>query len=172
MSSTVPLSVRVSQEDASFIAKLKIEDAVTPSDKVRAIIKKAKERYEQKQDYDGMVELAKDVFRDEKETIKKYELNAKKHSELLTLFAQWLEESFAFYGSAVDTTINPEKPSDNDMKTLEDEVVKRIFRLLDMVTRMGVTKSAPCYDPKVIHKNYEPLLELTDMVSAQLKKKK
>jgi hypothetical protein len=35
MAKTVPLSVRVSHEDAEFIANLYIGDAVTPSDKVR-----------------------------------------------------------------------------------------------------------------------------------------
>ena len=168
MSSSVPLSVRISQEDASFIAKLKMDDAVTPSDKVRYIIKHARERYEQKQDYEGMVDLAKDVFRDEKEAIKKFELESKQHSELLALFSQWLEEAFAFYGSAVDTTINPEKPTDKDFKALEEECAKRIFRLLDMVTRMGVTRNAPCYEPKVIHRHYKPLLELTQMVADKI----
>lgn len=168
MSSSVPLSVRVSQEDATFIAKLKMDDAVTPSDKVRAIIKHARERFEQKQDYEGMIDLAKDVFRDEREAIKKFELESKQHSELLAMFSVWLEEAFAFYGSAVDTTINPDKPADKDFKALEEECAKRIFRLLDMVTRMGVTKNAPCYEPKVIHRHYKPLLELTEMVSDKI----
>ncbi|MGH1403936.1 MAG: hypothetical protein ACRBDL_06805 [Alphaproteobacteria bacterium] len=170
MAGSVPLSVRISQDDASFIAGLEIDDAVTPSDKVRAIIKQARERHGQRQDYSSMMTLAKDIFRDEKEAIKDYEFQNKVHSELIMLYTEWLTESFAHFGAAVDTAIDPDAPNKKDFKMLEEEIAKRIFRLLDMVTRMGVTKNAPCYDPKLIHKHYEPLLELTEMVGKQLEK--
>lgn len=170
MAGSVPLSVRISQEDASFIAGLEVDGAVTPSDKVRAIIKNARERHGQRQDYGAMIALAKDVFRDEKDAIKDYEFKNKVHSELITLYIEWLTESFAHFGAAVDTAIDPDAPEQKDFKILEQEIAKRIFRLLDMVTRMGVTKEAPCYDPQLIHKYYEPLLELTEMVQKQLGK--
>lgn len=170
MASSVPISVRISQDDASFIAGLKIDDAVTPSDKIRAIIKQSRERHEMKQNYEAMITLAKDVFRDEKKAIKAYELKEKLHSELIALYMEWLTEAFAHFGSAVDREIDPENPEDKNFIGLEDDIAQRVFRLLDMVTRMGVTKDAPCYDPKIIHKYYKPLLELTGMVEQQLNK--
>ena len=45
-SKTVPLSVRISHDDAEYIAGLKIDDALTPSDKVRAIIRDARKARE------------------------------------------------------------------------------------------------------------------------------
>ena len=53
MAKTVPISVRVSNEDAEFIATLQIDNAVTPSDKVRSLIKEAKQKKERVVSYEG-----------------------------------------------------------------------------------------------------------------------
>ena len=37
----IPVSVRITQEDADFIAELKIEGANTPSEKIRELLKQA-----------------------------------------------------------------------------------------------------------------------------------
>ena len=38
----IPVSVRITQEDADFIAELKIEGANTPSEKIRELLKQAR----------------------------------------------------------------------------------------------------------------------------------
>ena len=45
-SKSVPLSVRVSPDDARFISQIDIAGAATPSDKVRALLADARKRRE------------------------------------------------------------------------------------------------------------------------------
>ena len=47
----IPISVRISQEDADFIANLQVEGANTPSEKIRELLKQARQSYTQPQDY-------------------------------------------------------------------------------------------------------------------------
>ena len=46
MPGKVPLSVRVSQDDAAFLAGLAVTGATSPSDKLRALIRDARLRHE------------------------------------------------------------------------------------------------------------------------------
>ena len=43
---TTPLSVRLSEDDTSFLSKLEIDGAVTASDKIRGLIRQARQRAE------------------------------------------------------------------------------------------------------------------------------
>ena len=47
----IPISVRITQEDADFIAELKIEGANTPSEKIRELLKLARLAHTQTRDY-------------------------------------------------------------------------------------------------------------------------
>ena len=47
----IPVSVRITQEDADFIAELKIEGANTPSEKIRELLKQARLAHTQTRDY-------------------------------------------------------------------------------------------------------------------------
>ena len=56
--SRVPISVRISQEDADFIASLQIQGANTPSDKIRELLRQARTLHTQGQDYESSLSLA------------------------------------------------------------------------------------------------------------------
>ena len=47
----IPLSVRIDQEEADFIAQLSIEGASTPSEKIRELLKQARMSHETVRDY-------------------------------------------------------------------------------------------------------------------------
>ncbi len=164
---TIPLSVRISHDDAEFIAGLKIDGAVTPSDKIRAIITDARTREQHSQDYNGNLKLAKDLFAPTLEQVQSEENINNQHSELLITFSDWLAESVAFFASSYNST-----GKKVNLKNIEAGVTKRVFRLMDFVLRMGVTKNAPCYDKKVISDNIEPMLELMEIVNQNIKKEK
>lgn len=50
-SKTVPFSARISLEDASFISNLTYEGAVTPSDKLRALLAETRQRQQHSSDF-------------------------------------------------------------------------------------------------------------------------
>ena len=163
MVKTIPVSFRMSQEDAEFLAGLQIEDAVTLSEKVRAIIKESRHRHQQKTDYETYLKFMSDVLNGLNKQIKLAEMKVESHSEIVAYFTEWSIESFAFIASmqqedALDEAI---------LKTLEDGILTRIFRLFEIVARMGVTSTAPCYNKQIITKNFSEILELIQLIVEQ-----
>ena len=58
----IPVSVRITQEDADFISELKIEGANTPSEKIRELLKQARLAHTQTHDYGSALNGAGAVF--------------------------------------------------------------------------------------------------------------
>lgn len=166
MAKTVPLSVRVSHEDAEFIANLYIGDALTPSDKVRAIIREARKQKERKDSYEGYLATAQDSLGALLQKVKSLELDEHQHSELVAIFGDWVADAYAFVAAA-------QHSGDGeilDLKHLEEGIADRVFRLLETVARMGVTKKAPCYDPDIVSKKFIQLMELTQIINQRIAK--
>jgi len=168
MAKTVPISVRFSQEDAEFIANLKIDNAITPSDKVRGIIKEAKKQKERVVNYEGCLKVSREALKELSQDIKFAELEEKKHSELVNSFNDWIVESFAYIAS-VKHGVGGEKI---ELNHLEDGISERVFRLFEIVLRMGVTSKAPCYDKEIITKGFVPVLELIQLINQRIEKDK
>src|SRR5438045_4020584 len=82
---TVPFSARIPSDDAAFIAELKIEGAVTPSDKLRAIITQARKQYEGSADYATSLQWMRDLLTPALTRIRAVEHTANMHSEIVTL---------------------------------------------------------------------------------------
>jgi len=168
MAKTIPISVRVSHEDAAFIANLQIDDALTPSDKIRSIIKEAKKQSERTVNYEGCLKIARDTLKELTQKIKASEMEQKQHSELVNAFTDWVGESFA-YMAAAKNEIDEEKI---ELKELEEGISQRVFRLFEVVARLGVTSKAPCYDDAIITKGFVPLVELIDLINQRIEKEK
>ncbi len=160
----IPISLRISEDDAAFIEALSIEGADTPSEKVRALIQEARHR----QEYSGLYELAAHMFHDEKEEIKAFEFKSGMHSELMFIYIDWLIESFAHFGASASHLRGENQ--EREFEKLEHEISIRIYRLFDSVLRMTITDRAPCYDPSLLRQSHKRINQLTDLVSAQLKK--
>ncbi len=160
---TIPISLRISEEDAEFINSLRIEGAQSPSEKVRALIQDARHR----QEYGSLYSLAQEMFNDEKESIRVHEFREGTHSELLSLYVNWLIESFAHFGAYASKLQSEE--NGKTFNTLEKEVTDRIYRLIDSTLRMTVTERAPCYNADLLREKYKEIQELTKVISSQIK---
>ena len=162
----VSLSVRVSQDDAEFIAGLKIEDAITPSDKIRALIKQAKENTSTNQDFVGQLSILQRQLAPLLKQIKKAEHVEDIHSEFVDITMGCLTESLAFLVS-YKIMENADKDKSNiDLSALENDIALKVFRYMEAVLRMGVTAKAPCYDSNLINKNIAQVLELASIISS------
>lgn len=168
MAKTVAISVRLSQEDAEFIANLQVDNAITPSEKVRSIIKEAKEQKERSVDYQSCLNIARETLKDLVHKINTTELKEKQHSELVNVFNDWIAESFAYVASAKHE-IDEDKIK---LKQFEKGISERVFRLFEVVARMGVTSKDPCYDKEIIITGFLPILELTEIINQRIDKEK
>ncbi len=158
---TVPLSARVSQEDADFLTKMKVEGAQTPSEKLRQVVRDARRRHDGAQDYPSALALAQDTVAPAVQCIRQVERELGVHSELLTRMVEWLPELMAYVHSA------PGMPGENDearLRRLEGGVALRLTTIMQSVLQMAVTRDGPFYDPRVLTDRVEPVLHLARVI--------
>lgn len=168
MSKSVPISLRITNEDAEFLAELQIENAVTPSDKIRALIREAKERKEHANNYSCCLNHVNEALSHIKSHIHHLEREQDHYSDVVHRFNDWLAEAYAFVSSF---HINPEN-REMDLLQFEQGIVKRIFRLVEAIGRMGITETAPCYDKEIIVREMEPLRQISQLINFKLEKEK
>jgi hypothetical protein len=159
---SIPFSVRLPHEDAEFIASLEIKGAKTPSDKIRAIIAKAREEDNSEQDYKNVLRQVQDMFIPALDKLREDELKKGEHSELLRILSEWLSETCAFF----IYSLSADKKS-TSLNSIEKGVADRIFTLFERVMRMGVTTEAPCYNKTIIKEHLAPVLELSGIIINQ-----
>lgn len=166
---SVPLSVRLSQEDAAFIAGLSIQGAVTPSEKIRALIREARQKQAGTGSYTESLNFYQNLLAPTLEREREVEATRAMHSELLIQFSYWLPEVLAY------VTANVPKMTEEDvverLTTLEQGVADRIFQLFQQVLRLAVTGRSPCYDETVIASRVGPILELNELLKISMSKK-
>ena len=162
MAKNIPLSVRVSQADAEFLARVDLEGASTPSDKVRALLAEARRRHDGFHDYASCLGMANEMLAPTLHLLKDLEKRCDIHSEPVAQLAEWLPETLAFF-----LTTFPDDGVENDMEqieALERGVTDRVFRLTQALLRLAITPECQAYDPAIITKRVGPVLELADVI--------
>jgi hypothetical protein len=159
------LSARIPTEDIEWLASLDIQGAVSPSDKLRALIAQMRRQYEGTLDYERSLSWLRDLVAPFVTGIRAVEHTNRMHSEVLTLTAEWLPQVMA--------TVLSERALAKDAKKraieVEEIIVQRCFQLLASIMRLAVTREAACYSPAVIDKHVPAVLEIAEIV-AQIRK--
>lgn len=168
MARTVPLSARVSEADADFIASLEIDGAKTPSDKLRAIIAEARQRQRGHQDYAGALAMMGDLLAPAMRRVRQAEHQEGIHSELLSRVGEWLPEAMAYLVAEGPSAAN----ATEGLSELERGMADRVFTLMESMLQMGVTRRCPCYDQAVVSQRLEPVLDLARVILEQQPKTK
>lgn len=158
---TVPLSVRMTPEDAEFVARLNVDDAHTPSDKLRAIIADARRRKLGTEDYPGSLKLIQDLLSPTLRIIRASENNQHVHSELISRLGEWLPECMAYLiaSNGPDHEVELER-----LKEIERDLAQRVFVLMQSILQMAITRHSPMYEPDVAHEGVLPVLELAEVI--------
>lgn len=161
---SVPLSVRLSREDASYIASLKAVDAVTMSEKVRFLVSKARLDAERGDTFEGVVEQTEDTLAPLKQALDKIEATQGMRSALLRALIVALPRILAELEAA---DVDGDPPVLESLTALEAGTAQRIKDLLDQLARLSVTKEAPTLDPSIMRTAIaEPLTELVEIIKA------
>jgi hypothetical protein len=155
------LSARIPTEDMEWLAGLDMQGAVSPSDKLRALIAQMRRQHDGTLDYEGSLSWLRDLVAPFVTGVRAFEHHNRMHSEVLTLAAEWLPQVMA--------TLLSEPALAKDAKKhaidVEDVVVQRCFQLLASLMRLAVTRDAACYNPAVIDKHLSTVLEIAGIVT-------
>lgn len=182
---SIPLSVRLTPEDSTFLQGLSIADATTPSDKLRALIKEARHRREGVRNYAEALTFFEELLSDTAHRLREAEASQGVHSELLVQTASWLPDIMAYLmvraseigletiGETIGETGGEAGGTDVEakLKRLENGVADRVFALIQQVLRLGVTSRNPCYDSTAITSRVEPIIELSELLRIMASRK-
>ena len=141
----IPVSVRISQEDIDFIADLQIDEATTPSEKIRELLKQARLRHEQGQDYQAVLYDCEHSLSGAKHQILQHEKTLGVHSHILARVFELLPDLMA--------TVAADCPQTADKSALidyEKQVMWRVVRLMDSMLQLAVTARGAGYDDGVL----------------------
>ena len=95
-SKRIPLSVRISQDDAAFLADLTIAGVTTPSDKLRELIRQARQRHVGFGNYATCLAFHQEMMAPFIRGLREAENVSGQHSELLVQMSDWLPEMAAY----------------------------------------------------------------------------
>lgn len=160
---SVPLSVRVSPEDADFIAGVDIAGAETPSEKIRALLAEARKRQQGFSDYSSCLGMVQEMLAPTFQRLRAAEHRERVHSELVLELSQWMPEALAF----LLTDLVDASGDRDSLQAFEEGVAERLFRLIENIVRMNVTDECRGYDPAVVSSRMGPVFELVDVIRSK-----
>lgn len=159
---TAPLSVRLSEEDTSFLAKLDIDGAVTASDKIRGLIRQARQRSESPESFLAALAVSHEHLATAVRAIRLIEQDMDRHSDVLVSLMTSAEEMLALALAAP----RPGSAKADDMVRYEARFVDCAARMTEQLLRWALTPTAPAHDPQVVTRRYATLSDLIEMISA------
>lgn len=154
----IPVSVRITQEDADFIAELKIEGANTPSEKIRELLTQARLAHSQTHDYGTALAAQEQFFQVARRDVLHAEKEWGIHSHIVARLFEQLPDFAATLAADL-----PENAQAADLKRYECELMRRIVRLTDSILQLAVTGKGAAYDDTVLQQ-LENTLKLAKIV--------
>lgn len=158
---TTPLSVRLSDVDTSFLSELEIDGAVTASDKIRGLIRQARQRSEPVASFPAALALSHDHLAAAIRAIRVLEQEADCHSEVTVGLMTTAEEFLALALAVPGADVGAE-----ELARYEARLVDCAARMTEQLLRWAITPAAPAYDPRVVTRRLSGLTDLMQLVSA------
>lgn len=156
------LSARLPVEDVAWLASLEMPGAITPSDKLRALLATSRRVQESTADFQTSLAWVRDLIAPLLADIGAHEHRTGIHSEALRLVTEAVPQMMALLLSGRSLA----KDSGRIAIQLEERLVARSMQLASALVRLSVTSNAPCYDPKGLDKQVLPLIELSRIVDS------
>ena len=159
MSRSVPLSVRISDDDAAFLARFKAEDAKTPSEKLRALLGQARRLEAGGDDFASRVEWCGAQLQPALNRVRNAQRDHRTRSELVARAYQRMPELMASLMAGV-----PDGGGSDALAEFEADVADQIFALIEEVLDLGLTETSRTFDPELMTRRLEPVLEILDLI--------
>ncbi len=156
---TVPLSVRVSDDDALFLAKLEIDDAVTPSEKLRALLHEAQRRHAGLQDASEGGLLLRDTANPARRVVRRLEGKLGQKSDLILKLYERVPDIMARLIAGPEEKDNPET-----LQAFEKELTDQICVLLKDFITIGLSTPARVYSEENFNAEMKQVTNLVELV--------
>jgi hypothetical protein len=152
------VSGRIPDDLYRWFASLKIEGAVTSSDKLRLLLAQLKRQYEGSLDYVSALSWFRDVTTPLRLSLGKLERDEALHSDVIS--------SLVEHVCALAATLVSSQPSSRqEAAELEEAVVRRAFAMTEALLRQAVTPEASAIEPKVVLRHCAQTIQLAKLVN-------
>ena len=155
------LSARIPTADMEWLLSLDMQGAVSPSDKLRALIGQMRRQHDGTFDYQRSLSWLRDLVAPFVTAIRALEHQNRMHSEALTLAAETLPRIMATLLSERDLTADAKSRA----MEIEEIVVQQCFQLSTSILRLAVTRDAGCYSADVFDRHVPSVLEIAEIVA-------
>jgi hypothetical protein len=167
MSKTVPLSCRITQEDAAFLARLAIPGSVTASEKVRALIGEARKRHRSTAEPEDSLGSISSAIERRYQEVRSIQGSVAMHSEIVARIGNWLPDFISlFLKKPIAKKSLPADVTESEaLQRFEKDLVREVIALMEGALRLAVTREEPCYDPAIISSNLSVVQELVELIA-------
>lgn len=159
-SRSVPLSVRVSDDDAAFLAAFEAPGATTPSEKLRAILAAARRRHLGARDFTDCAVLIEDMLRPAERRLRDAQRQAGRRSDFVFKLYEHMPEIMAEMIAASPTTDD----GIDGLKRFEVALADQVFAVIEEILDLGLTSRSRSYDPDLIKDRLSPVLEIVELL--------
>ena len=157
VSSMEMLSGRIPGELYAWFASLKIDGAVTNSDKLRILLAQLKRQHEGTLDYASAQAWMRDLIVRLRQDVATLEHETGTHSEALSSLLEHM--------TAMAATVISAHPHDlESAKALEEQLIRRATAMAEGLLRQALTPYAATYDPEVVRRHSGNLVELARLI--------
>ena len=149
----LPVSGRLPEDLYHWLAGLPLQGATTFSDKLREAIATLKRLHDGSADYTGALAMHRDLARRLRDELAALEQAGGVHSEVLAAMLEHIPALGAMLQSA-------QVGNEQDARELEARLVRRALQLAETLLRQLLTRQAAAYDPAIIQRSADRLVEL------------
>ncbi|QDG78441.1 hypothetical protein [Labrenzia sp. PHM005] len=160
MPKSIPISVRLSDDDVAFLAEYEAQGARTPSEKLRDILREARARQEGGQDATACEELLRQMARPSERRIRQLQRETGQRSDLVIKLYERLPEMMAELVAAAPEAGGGEA----ELKRFEAALAAELFALIEEVFDLGLTSQSRTYEPRLMEGRLEPVLEIARLL--------
>lgn len=153
MPRSVPLSVRISDEDAAFLARFRADGATTPSEKLRALLAQARSQERGHDDIHTALELARQSLEPARQTWSQTQREEGQRSDLIGRLYDRLPELNA-------TLAMGPGQGERSLREFEADCRDQIFGLIEDMLDFGLTGANRTYDADGYVARLTPILKL------------
>ncbi len=152
----------MSANDMAMLSSLVLPGAITPSEKLRKLVRDAYRRETAKHQFDAALELSEEQVNPTAHNVRVAEARHHLHSEFLLQVLNWLPDVIALAMTrSGEKTLNPEQ-----LAELEQELADRVFALMIAVLNMAITADQQCYEPKVLLQRMPSVLAVSRLLDS------
>jgi hypothetical protein len=152
---TVQLSVRVSDDDAAFLASLEIEGALTPSEKMRAILRAERQRHGAEASPSELEDTIRSMMRRARLHIRTLEKERNVRSDLIAKLYERVPE----LAGTLMAGLGRKTPEE-----FEAAVAADLYALIEEALSLALVSQNRVYDARVAIPHLPPVLELAELI--------